>query len=107
MSAFGPKRTSLVALHMSAFGGKADMAFRGANVCFDPIPTLYLPLVRGQCFANEWSEPNANKRRQFVSESSGFTGDLSERGSLITVWLEVRVLPGPPFSFCAPLVSKS
>ena len=26
MSAFGPKRTSLVALHMSAFGGKADIA---------------------------------------------------------------------------------
>jgi hypothetical protein len=25
MSAFGPKRTCLVALHMSAFGGKADM----------------------------------------------------------------------------------
>ena len=25
MSAIGPKRTSLVALHMSAFGGKADM----------------------------------------------------------------------------------
>ena len=24
MSAIGPKRTSLVALHMSAFGGKAD-----------------------------------------------------------------------------------
>jgi hypothetical protein len=52
MSAFGPKRTSLVAPHMSAFGGKADMtlmrksafavaiggkadiAFCGANVCF-------------------------------------------------------------------------
>jgi hypothetical protein len=26
-SAFGPKRTSLAAPHMSAFGGKADMAF--------------------------------------------------------------------------------
>src|SRR5262249_30890486 len=26
MSAFGPKQTSLVALHMSAFGGKADIA---------------------------------------------------------------------------------
>jgi hypothetical protein len=26
MSAFGPKRTFLVALHMSALGGKADMA---------------------------------------------------------------------------------
>ena len=25
MSAIGPKRTSLVAPHMSAFGGKADM----------------------------------------------------------------------------------
>jgi len=25
MSAFGPKQTSLVALHMSAVGGKADM----------------------------------------------------------------------------------
>jgi len=28
MSAFGPKRTSLAALHMSAFGGKADMTKR-------------------------------------------------------------------------------
>jgi hypothetical protein len=32
-SAFGPKRTSLVAAHMSAFGGKADMAYCNANVC--------------------------------------------------------------------------
>ena len=30
----GPKRTSLVAPHMSAFGGKADMAYCSANVCF-------------------------------------------------------------------------
>src|SRR5262249_48078259 len=26
---FGPKRTSLIAPHMSAFGGKADITFRG------------------------------------------------------------------------------
>jgi len=39
MSAFGPKRTSLVAPHMSAFGGKADMTFGGANVCFNPKRT--------------------------------------------------------------------
>jgi len=32
MSAFGPKRTSLVAPHMSAFGGKADM-----TVCGNPL----------------------------------------------------------------------
>jgi hypothetical protein len=32
MSAFGPKRTWAVALQMSAFGGKADMAHCSANV---------------------------------------------------------------------------
>jgi hypothetical protein len=30
----GNMRTSVFALQMSAFGGKADMTFRGANVCF-------------------------------------------------------------------------
>ena len=34
MSATGPKRTLPDALHMSAFGGKADMGWRTANVCF-------------------------------------------------------------------------
>ena len=34
MSAIGTKRTSLFALHMSAFGGKADMTYCTANVCF-------------------------------------------------------------------------
>src|SRR5262245_62177399 len=32
MSAIGPKRTFLAALHMSAFGGKADMTFTGRPV---------------------------------------------------------------------------
>ena len=32
MSAFGPKRTWAIALHMSAFGGKADMAFPGITL---------------------------------------------------------------------------
>ena len=32
MSAFGPWRTSLVATHMSAFGGKADMTKLPAGV---------------------------------------------------------------------------
>ena len=31
MSAIGTKRTSLVALHMSAFGGKADMTYCGSS----------------------------------------------------------------------------
>ena len=34
MSAIGTKRTSLFAPHMSAFGGKADMPFCTAHVCF-------------------------------------------------------------------------
>ena len=34
MSAFGTKRTSLVALHMSAFGGEADIAIASQNVRF-------------------------------------------------------------------------
>jgi hypothetical protein len=34
MSAFGTKRTSLVAPHMSAFGGKADMVQTCGHVCF-------------------------------------------------------------------------
>jgi hypothetical protein len=32
MSAIGPKQTWAIALRMSAFGGKADMTFCGANV---------------------------------------------------------------------------
>ena len=32
MSAIGPKPTSLVALHMSAFGGKADMTLCGSSL---------------------------------------------------------------------------
>jgi two-component system, NtrC family, sensor kinase len=34
MSAFGPSRSSLVAPHMSAFGGKADIPIHGCHVCF-------------------------------------------------------------------------
>jgi len=40
MSAIGPKRTCASALHMSAFGGKADMSLCAAYVCyFDPKRT--------------------------------------------------------------------
>jgi hypothetical protein len=31
MSVYGPKQTSLVASHMSAFGGKADMTVCGKS----------------------------------------------------------------------------
>jgi hypothetical protein len=40
MSAIGPKRTSLVAPHMSAFGSKADIAIDGQNVRLCPLLTF-------------------------------------------------------------------
>src|SRR6185437_8002456 len=46
MSAFGPKRTSLVAPHMSAFGGKADMIF-----CEGPLSRSLLGAKRTSLFA--------------------------------------------------------
>src|SRR5262245_8300713 len=46
MSAFGPKRTSLVAPHMSAFGGKADMMF-----CERPLSQSLLGVKRTCRFA--------------------------------------------------------
>src|SRR5215471_10992151 len=46
MSALGPKRTSLVASHMSAFGGKADMAFCGISLSWS-----LLGVKRTCCFA--------------------------------------------------------
>ena len=41
MSAIGTKRTCAGALHMSAFGGKADMTFCTANVCFLPKADIH------------------------------------------------------------------
>jgi len=46
--------------------------------------------------ANETPALNVNKRRQVTSESSEFAWSSGERASLITAWLQVRVLPGPP-----------
>jgi hypothetical protein len=41
MSVFGPRRTSLVAPHMSAFGCKADMTFAAHMSAPDPKRTLH------------------------------------------------------------------
>src|SRR5262245_12981957 len=49
MSAFGPKRTSLAALHMSAFGGKADIAI--AVSCIWPGPDPRRALWPAACAA--------------------------------------------------------
>jgi hypothetical protein len=46
MSAFGPKRTSLVAPHTSAFGCKADMA-----LCGNPLLRSLLGAKRTSLFA--------------------------------------------------------
>jgi hypothetical protein len=50
MSASNTKRTSLVAPHMSAFGGKADM-----TVCSNPLSRSLLGLKRTSLFAPHMS----------------------------------------------------
>jgi hypothetical protein len=42
MSAIGPKWTSLVALHMSAFRGKADMAIGSNNLVYRKLGYRYV-----------------------------------------------------------------
>ena len=47
MSAFGTKRTSLVALHMSAFGGKAEILDRKVDIGLAPI-TVFIGCNRSR-----------------------------------------------------------
>ena len=49
-----------------------------------------------QSITNATAQPNANKRPQSSSDSSIFSGFFCLPFPLITVWLQVRVLPGPP-----------
>ena len=42
MSAIGPKRTCRVALHMSAFGVRADMPFALKMSAYDPKRTVHV-----------------------------------------------------------------
>jgi hypothetical protein len=50
MSAFGPKQTWRIALHMSALGGKADM-----TVCGNPLSRSLLGVKRTSLFATHMS----------------------------------------------------
>jgi hypothetical protein len=50
MSAIGPKQTCVAALHESAFGGKADMTFRGS-----PLSWSLLGVKRTSLFAAHMS----------------------------------------------------
>jgi hypothetical protein len=50
MSAIDPKRTSIVAPHTSAFGGKADTTFRGS-----PLLRSLLGVKRTSLFAAQMS----------------------------------------------------
>jgi hypothetical protein len=56
MSAIGPKRTSLVALHMSAFGGKADTLMTGRKklMFFHPCFAARLGGVSGGKDTQGW-----------------------------------------------------
>src|SRR5262252_3121366 len=73
MSAFGPKQTSLVALHMSAFGGKADM-----TVCRCPLSRSLLGVKRTWAFALHMSAFDPKR-------TSGTMVQLDHRPSVLLV----------------------
>jgi hypothetical protein len=60
-----------------------------------------------QRFTNEIREPNANERKQTDDYSSVSLGLAGASVSLITVWLQVRVLPGPTiYSWAETLLGR-
>ena len=79
MSAIGPKQTSLIARHLSAFGGKADTAYCGANVCFfDPKriywttrPTRLPPVLGSLSHAKSPTYVHGISSRMTVSATGG------------------------------------
>ena len=76
MSAIGPKRTSLVAPHMSAFGGKADMAYCGMS-----LSRSLLGVKRTCVFALHMSafDPKRTCQAQIglLMKVSGYVGNLA------------------------------
>jgi hypothetical protein len=67
MSAIGPKRTSQVALHMSAVGGEADIQRDSRGYLFN--------LATAQFFNFDINLPERRCQR-FSSNARQFTGDL-------------------------------
>src|SRR5215831_6230607 len=81
MSAFGPKRTWALALHVSAFGGKADMTFRGS-----PLSWSLFGVKRTSLFATHMSafDPKRTWRgyrnlRKIAHRSEPPGGDMQRR----------------------------
>src|SRR4029453_8947382 len=101
MSAIGPKRTSLVALHMSAFGGKADM-----TVCGKPLSRSLLGAKRTCPFALHMSATDPKRTfgygcgspanlSVFHDFSRGVAARMALKGALVVVGC-VRLDPSKP-----------
>ena len=59
------------------------------------------PQATNQRFANDWRQPIVNIRWLTLRKTLEFADTSGKITPLITVWLEVRVLPGPPPRFFA------
>jgi hypothetical protein len=59
-SAIGPKRTSLAAPHMSAFGGKADMPIARKMSAYDAVDGASSPATRATHCLNALARPAAS-----------------------------------------------
>ena len=80
--------------------GGWSLVFKGALfIGLQLVKEIRKPPVLDQRLTNDTQQPNKNKRRQTSSNTTliiRFFGVSGEGVPLITVWLEVRVLPGPP-----------
>src|SRR6478736_3494005 len=86
MSALGPKRTSLVAPHMSAFGSKADMAFlRCECLLLTQADMLSALRFQGKAFSNERTASMISALRYGLAINMLFAGISSRWGALMPV----------------------
>ena len=76
-SAIGPKRTSLAAAHMSAFGGRADMAVGG-----NTLSRSLLGVKRTCCFAAHMSAYDPKR--------------TSCRGGKVEIFVVLSIVVNPP-----------
>jgi hypothetical protein len=98
-SAIGPKRTSVFALRMSAFGGKADMALTSENVRFLPKADMQRAVIEAKSDGSCLRKTMINRGRL-----SGRPIDFKGRGRPVRGLVYVRYWPKADIRSCTARV---
>ena len=88
MSAFGPKRTSLAAPHMSAFGGKADMTVCGKSLSRSLLGVKRTWLVAAHMSASDPKRTLALNRRMSAFGGKGDYADAAIKRT--ATWVSIK-----------------